>query len=105
MLSTTDSDYSAAEIYMYVCFSLGARIDCGLVALKHHAFNTDINITTTPWGRNMHLDEVGRLISKDFLFAKMGVKSKVMALDLSPEEEAVLTAVLLTFTGTVTQPI
>ena len=74
-------------------------MDCGLVALRHQQFNEDNLVTTTPWGRNMHLDEIGQIVSKDFMFAKFHIKKMAHGLDLSQEEEALLTAVLLTFTG------
>ena len=76
-----------------------SRFECSILALKHQVFNSDFNVVTTPWGKSMHVDELSQAVSKDFLFAKLTIKQKVEKLDLSPEEEAILTGVVITFPG------
>ena len=49
----------------------------------------------------MHLDEVEYIVNKNFVLEKHKVLGKAAQLGLSKEEEAVLTGVILTFTGNV----
>ena len=74
-------------------------MDCSLLATVHAFLNKDFNVTTTPWGKHMHLDELGYIVNKDFILEKHKVQEKITQLDLSKDEEALLTGVILTFTG------
>ena len=74
-------------------------MDCAFLPGDHLLLNKDFNVTTTPWGKHKHLDELGYIVNKEFIFEKLKVKEQVAQLDLSTEEKAVLTGVILTFTG------
>lgn len=52
-----------------------------------------------PWGQTLHFSELGRILPNDFLFQKHYFAEKVKSLDLSLQEEAVLRAILTTYTG------
>lgn len=59
----------------------------------------DRRVITSPWGREMHFDELGRILPEDFIFQKYHFAEKVVSLELSIQEEAVTRAILITCTG------
>ena len=76
-----------------------ARMDCAVLPDDHIFSNKDFNIVTTPWGKHKHMDELGYIVNKEFVLERLKVKEQATKLDLSKEERALLTGVILTFTG------
>lgn len=56
-------------------------------------------LVRSPWGRTFHFNELDRVLPSDFMFMKHNYADKIMSLDLSVQEEAVLRAIVITSTG------
>lgn len=60
-------------------------------------FDKEKKIVTTPWGSNLHLDELGRIVPRDLLLLQHDTSRQLLELNLSTQEEAILRALVIVF--------
>ena len=59
----------------------------------------DLQVATTPWGKTVHFNDVGKILPREVLKARYSNFVLLQSLDLSIEEEAILRGIVITFTG------
>lgn len=57
-------------------------------------------VVTTPWGKEIHMDELARLIPMDFLLMKLKCARQIQDLDLTIQEESIVRGIVTMFSGT-----
>ena len=56
-------------------------------------------ILTTPWGKEIHMDELGRIVPIDFILTKHKYGKMITDLGLTIQEESVTRAIVTMFSG------
>ncbi|XP_045180934.2 nuclear receptor ROR-beta-like [Mercenaria mercenaria] len=60
-------------------------------------FDMERRVLTTPWGKEIHMDELARIVPIHFVLTKFKYSQSVRDLDLTVQEESVVRAIVTTF--------